>query len=250
MDIEGKTAIVFGGASGLGEATARRLAGEGADVVVADLAADRAAALAEEIGGRAGACDVTDPGAVQAAVEAAGERSETGLGVAVTCAGIGTAAKLIGREGPTPLESFAKVITVNLIGTINALRLAAGAMVGNSPEGDSGERGVCVNTASIAAFDGQIGQVAYAASKGGVVGMTLPAERDLAGAGVRVGTFAPGIFDTPLLAGLPEENRQALANAIPFPPRLGRPEEFAQLAVQIVENEMLNGETIRLDGAL
>src|SRR6201988_5280472 len=205
MDIEGKTAIVFGGASGLGEATARRLAGEGADVVVADLAADRAAALAEEIGGRAGACDVTDPGAVQAAVEAAGERSETGLGVAVTCAGIGTAAKLIGREGPTPLESFAKVITINLIGTINALRLAAAAMVENAPDGDSGERGVCVNTASIAAFDGQIGQVAYAASKGGVVGLTLPVARELAGKGVRVLTIAPGLFDTPMMATLPEQ---------------------------------------------
>jgi NAD(P)-dependent dehydrogenase (short-subunit alcohol dehydrogenase family) len=249
MDIEGKTAIVFGGASGLGEATARRLAGEGADVVLADLAADRAAALAEEIGGRAVACDVTDPGSVQAAVDTAAERSETGLRIAVTCAGIGTAAKLIGREGPTPLESFAKVITVNLIGTINALRLAAGAMVGNAPD-EGGERGVCVNTASVAAYDGQIGQVAYAASKGGVVSLTLPVARELAGKGVRVMTIAPGLFDTPMMATLPEEARVALGASVPFPPRLGAPEEYAELACHIVTNSMLNGEVIRLDGAL
>jgi len=249
MDIDGKTAIVFGGASGLGEATARRLAAEGADVVIADLSAERAASVASEIGGEATSCDVTDPESVVAAVELAAGRSETGLRIAVTCAGIGTAAKLIGREGPTPLENFARVIAVNLIGTINALRLTAVAMVANAPD-DGGERGVCVNTASVAAYDGQIGQVAYAASKGGVVSLTLPVARELAGKGVRVMTIAPGLFDTPMMATLPEEARVALGASVPFPPRLGAPEEYAELACHIVTNSMLNGEVIRLDGAL
>ena len=249
MDIEGKAAIVFGGASGLGEATARRLAAEGAHVVIADLAAERAAAVASEIDGHAISCDVTNPESVQAAVELAASRGETGLRIAVTCAGIGTAAKLIGREGPTPLESFATVIRVNLIGTINALRLATGMMVGNAPD-EGGERGVCVNTASVAAYDGQIGQVAYAASKGGVISLTLPVARELAGKGVRVMTIAPGLFDTPMMATLPEEARVALGASVPFPPRLGAPEEYADLACHIVTNPMLNGEVIRLDGAL
>jgi NAD(P)-dependent dehydrogenase (short-subunit alcohol dehydrogenase family) len=249
MDIEGKAAIVFGGASGLGEATARRLAAEGAHVVIADLAAERAAAVASEIDGHAISCDVTNPESVQAAVELAASQGETGLRIAVTCAGIGTATKLIGREGPTPLESFATVIRVNLIGTINALRLATGMMVGNAPD-EGGERGVCVNTASVAAYDGQIGQVAYAASKGGVISLTLPVARELAGKGVRVMTIAPGLFDTPKMATLPEEARVALGASVPFPPRLGAPEEYADLACHIVTNPMLNGEVIRLDGAL
>jgi NAD(P)-dependent dehydrogenase (short-subunit alcohol dehydrogenase family) len=172
-----------------------------------------------------------------------------GLRISVCCAGIGWAERVAGRRGPHALEPFETVIRVNLIGTFNVLRLAAAAILETEPT-PSGERGVCINTASIAAFDGQIGQISYSASKGGIVGMTLPAARDLAAGGIRVCTIAPGLFDTPLLAGLPEENRQALGQTIPFPPRLGRPEEYAALAVQIVENEMLNGETIRLDGAL
>lgn len=249
MDINGAAAIVFGGASGLGEATVRRLAAEGADVIVADLAADRAAALADEIGGQAVRCDVTDSESVQAAVDVAAGLDERGLRIAVTCAGVGTPAKLIGRDGPTSLEKFANVIEINLIGTINALRLAAGAMTGNAPD-DNGERGVCVNTASVAAYDGQIGQVAYAASKGGVVSLTLPVARELAGKGVRVVTIAPGLFDTPMMATLPEDVRESLGATVPFPPRLGAPDEYADLVEHIVTNTMLNGEVIRLDGAL
>jgi 3-hydroxyacyl-CoA dehydrogenase / 3-hydroxy-2-methylbutyryl-CoA dehydrogenase len=250
MRIEGSGALVAGGASGLGEATVRRLQTGGATVVIADLNEDRGRALAEELG--AGAqfvrCDVTDPDQVQEAVAAAAAMPG-GLRISVCCAGIGWAERVAGRRGPHTLEPFETVIRVNLIGTFNVLRLAAAAMLGQEPT-DSGERGVCVNTASIAAFDGQIGQIAYSASKGGIVGTTLPAARDLAVGGIRVCTIAPGTFDTPLLGGLPEENRQALAEAIPFPQRLGRPEEYAALAIHIVENEMLNGETIRLDGAL
>ena len=250
MEIPGAVAIVFGGASGLGEATARRLAAEGAEVLIADLATDRAQALAADIEGQAATCDVTDGDSVQAAVEKAASLSPRGLRICVTCAGVGTPAKLIGRDGPTPLESFAKVININLIGTINTLRLAATAMVANGPEGDSAERGVCINTASIAAFDGQIGQVAYAASKGGVVGLTLPVARELASKGVRVLTIAPGLFETPMLAGLPDAAREALGNVTPFPSRLGRPDEYADLVEHMVTNTMLNGEVIRLDGAL
>jgi NAD(P)-dependent dehydrogenase (short-subunit alcohol dehydrogenase family) len=250
MQIPGAAAIVFGGASGLGEATARRLAAEGAEVVIADLATDRAQALAAEIEGHATTCDVTDGRSVQAAVDLATGLTNRGLRISVTCAGVGTPAKLIGRDGPTPLESFAKVININLIGTINTLRLAAAAMVANTPEGDSGERGICVNTASIAAFDGQIGQVAYAASKGGVVGLTLPVARELAPKGVRVLTIAPGLFETPMLAGLPDAAREALGNVTPFPARLGKPAEYADLVEHMVTNPMLNGEVIRLDGAL
>jgi NAD(P)-dependent dehydrogenase (short-subunit alcohol dehydrogenase family) len=250
MEIQGAAAIVFGGASGLGEATARRLAAEGAEVVIADLAAERAEALAAEIGGQAATADVTDPSSVQAAVDQAAGLTSRGLRISVVCAGLGTAAKLIGRDGPTPLEAFTKTIEVNLIGTINALRLAAGAMVGNAPEGESAERGVCVNTASIAAYDGQIGQVAYAASKGGVVALTLPVARELAGKGVRVVTIAPGLFNTPMLAALPEAARASLGASVPYPPRLGDPAEYADLVEHIVTNAMLNGEVIRLDGAL
>jgi NAD(P)-dependent dehydrogenase (short-subunit alcohol dehydrogenase family) len=249
MKIHGAAAIVFGGASGLGEATARRLAAEGAKVVVADVAAERATMIAREIGGQAAHCDVTEPDSVKSAVELATSLGERGLRISVISAGLGTPGKLIGRDGPTPLEAFAKVIAVNLLGTINALRLAASVMVSNAPEVDD-ERGVCVTTASVAAYDGQIGQVAYAASKGGVVGLTLPVARELAGRGVRVVTIAPGLFDTPMMAGLPDATRASLGGTVPFPSRLGNPAEYADLVEHIVTNPMLNGETIRLDGAL
>ena len=249
MQIEGTAAIVFGGASGLGEATARRLAAEGARVTVADLNAERAELVAAEIGGIAQSADVTDEQAVGQAVAAAAGSAAGGLRICVCCAGVGWPAKLIGREGPTPLEHFARVINVNLLGTINVLRLAAGAMIANEPD-EEGERGVCVNTASVAAYDGQIGQVAYSASKGGVVGLTLPVARELAAKGVRVMTIAPGIFDTPMLAELSDEVRASLAASIPFPPRLARPAEYADLVEHIVTNTMLNGEVIRLDGAI
>jgi NAD(P)-dependent dehydrogenase (short-subunit alcohol dehydrogenase family) len=249
MKTQGAAAIVFGGASGLGAATARRLAADGAQVVIADLNELAAAELAAELGGHARGCDVTDAGAVQAAVDLATGLSGRGLRISVCCAGIPNPAKLVGREGPTPLEKFTKVITVNLIGTINALRLAAGAMVGNEPD-EEGERGVCLNTASIAAFDGQIGQVAYAASKGGIVGLTLPAARELAAKGVRVMTVAPGLFETPMMASLPDAAREALGSVTPFPSRLGRPQEYAELVAHIVSNPMLNGEVIRIDGAV
>lgn len=247
METKESVAIVFGGASGLGEATARRLAAEGARVLIADLAAERAAAVAEEIGGLPIAADVTDSGSVEAAVAAATELGP--LRVSVTCAGIGTPGKLIGREGPTPLEAFAKVIAVNLLGTINVLRCAAGAMVDNEP-GPDGDRGVCINTASIAAYDGQVGQVAYAASKGGVVGLTLPVARELSTKAVRVVTIAPGLFETPMMAGLPEATRESLGGTVPYPARLGSPDEYADLVEHVVTNVMLNGEVIRLDGAL
>ena len=248
MQPEGKGALVAGGASGLGEATARALAAAGAKVVIADLNAKKGEALAEEIGGSFAQADVTDPEAVGAAVAQAAEAGG-GLRISVSCAGIGWAQRVTGKQGPHDLEIFSNVIKVNLIGSFNVLRLAATAMNENEA-GEDGERGVCLNTASIAAFDGQIGQVAYAASKGGIVGMTLPAARDLASRGIRVVTIAPGLFDTPLLAALPQESRDALGASIPFPSRLGLPEEYAGLALQIVENPMLNGETIRLDGAL
>jgi NAD(P)-dependent dehydrogenase (short-subunit alcohol dehydrogenase family) len=246
MQVDGQGALVAGGASGLGEATARALAERGARVVIADLNAEKGEALAGEIGASFVAADVTDEAAVRAAVEAA---AEGGLRISVCCAGIGWAQRVTGKQGPHDLEIFSNVIKVNLIGTFNVLRLAATAMNENEPDA-GGERGVCVNTASIAAFDGQIGQVAYAASKGGIAGLTLPAARDLASRGIRVVTIAPGLFDTPLLAALPQEARDALGATMPFPSRLGLPDEYAQLALQVVENPMLNGETIRLDGAL
>jgi NAD(P)-dependent dehydrogenase (short-subunit alcohol dehydrogenase family) len=241
---EGIGALIAGGASGLGEATARELAARGARVTIADLNEERGAALASEVGGEFVKADVTDEGQVQAAVEAAGE-----LRLAVSCAGIGWAERTVKKDGPAALAPFETVVRVNLIGTFNVLRLAAAAMAANEPDPE-GERGVVVMTASIAAFDGQIGQTAYSASKGGVVGLTLPAARDLARLGIRVCTIAPGLFDTPLLAGLPDETRKALGEQIPFPPRLGRPNEYARLACQIAENGMLNGEVVRLDGAL
>ena len=250
MRIEGSGAIVVGGASGLGEATARALHAGGASVTIADVNADKGEALARELGERAAfaPCDVTDEGQVQAAIAQA-EQAGGGLRFGVCCAGIGWAERTASKRGPHQLMPFETVLRVNLIGTFNALRFAAAAMNDLDPL-DSGERGVCVNTASIAAFDGQIGQIAYAASKGGIVGLTLPAARDLAGRGIRVVTIAPGTFDTPLLAALPQEARDELGAQIPFPSRLGDPAEFASLALHIVENQMLNGETIRLDGAL
>lgn len=248
MDVRGAGALVAGGASGLGAATARALAEAGAKVTIADLNTEKGEALAAEIGARFLLADVTDPDAVAAAVESAAE-PEAGLRVSACCAGIGWAERVAHKGGPHNLEYFSTVVKVNLIGSFNVLRLAAASMSENEPDRE-GERGVCVNTASIAAFDGQIGQIAYAASKGGIVGMTLPAARDMAGRGVRVMTIAPGLFDTPLLAALPEEARTALGAGIPFPSRLGRPEEYARLVLEIVANPMLNGETIRLDGAL
>jgi NAD(P)-dependent dehydrogenase (short-subunit alcohol dehydrogenase family) len=246
--IAGSSAIVVGGASGLGEATVRRLHSQGAIVTIGDVNPEKGGALAAELGIEFLACDVREEEEVQAAVEKAAE-GEGGLRIAVCCAGTGWAQKVAGSKGPHPLLPFETIIAINLIGTFNVLRYAAAAMIANEPL-DDGERGVCVNTASIAAYDGQVGQVAYAASKGGVVSMTLPTARDLAQYGIRVNTIAPGLFDTPLLAALPEEARQKLGAGIPFPQRLGQPPEYAQLACQIIENRLLNGETIRLDGAL
>jgi 3-hydroxyacyl-CoA dehydrogenase/3-hydroxy-2-methylbutyryl-CoA dehydrogenase len=250
MQIKGSGAIVAGGASGLGEATVRRLQADGASVVIADLNEQRGEALAAELGApsRFVRVDVSDPDEVQRAVAAAAALP-AGLRISVCCAGVGWAEKVAGKRGPHQLEPFEAVIRVNLIGTFNVLRLAAASMLGNEPS-EGGERGVCVNTASIAAFDGQIGQISYSASKGAIVGMTLPAARDLASAGIRVCTIAPGTFDTPLLGALPQAAREAAGEAVPFPSRLGRPDEFAALAAHIVENQMLNGEVIRLDGAL
>lgn len=241
-------ALVTGGASGLGEATTRHLHSLGAAVVVADLPSSPGETLAAELGDRARfvPTDVRDEEQVQAAVQAAGELGE--LRVAVTCAGIGTPGRLVGRKGPLPLDSFRQVIEVNLVGTFNVLRLAAAAMVELEPV--DGDRGVCVMTASIAAYDGQVGQAAYAASKGGVVGLTLSAARDLADRGVRVVTIAPGTFATPMLAGLPEEATKVLEAQVPHPSRLGAPAEYASLVGHVVDNGMLNGEVIRLDGAL
>ena len=251
MRIEGSGALVVGGASGLGEATARALHEQGAQVVVADLDAARGAALCGELGERASfeRADVTDAAQLQRAVDAAGAAAG-GLRVAVCCAGIGHAERLARSRGPHDLASFERVIAVNVVGTFNALRLASAAMLANDPLGDDGERGVCITTASIAAYEGQVGQVAYAASKGAVAAMTLPAARELATAAIRVCSIAPGLFDTQLLAGLPAGAREQLAASIPYPQRLGRPEEFARLACEIVRNPMLNGEVIRLDGAL
>jgi len=248
MQIENSAAIVVGGASGLGEATVRGLHAKGAIVTIADVNAEKGTALASELGLEFVVCDVREETQVEAAVQHAAA-IDGGLRIAVCCAGTGWAQKLAGSKGPHPLMPFETILQINLIGTFNVLRYAATAMIANEPF-DDGERGVCVNTASIAAYDGQIGQIAYAASKGGVVGMTLPAARDLAQYGVRVNTIAPGLFDTPLLAALPQEAREKLGAGVPYPTRLGQPPEYAQLACHIIENRMLNGETIRLDGAL
>ena len=249
MDIAGKSFIVTGGASGLGEGTARMLVREGGKVVIADLQADKGQALAAELGPSATfvRCDVSQEADGCAAVAAAqGLGKLMGL---VNCAGIAPAVKTVGKDGAHSLDTFTKVITINLIGSFNMIRLAAEAMCRNEPEA-TGERGVLINTASVAAYDGQIGQAAYAASKGGVVGMTLPIARDLARNGIRVMTIAPGIFGTPMLFSMPQEVQDALAASVPFPSRLGKPEDYAKLVQQIVTNDMLNGEVIRLDGAI
>ena len=245
MQPRGRSFLVTGGGSGLGAAVTQNLVEAGANVVIADLEGEES----ENV--RFVETDVTDEESVQAAVDAAGEQ-EGGLYGVVNCAGVAIAEKVLGKNGPHALDSFTKVVQVNLVGTFNVIRLAAAAMKENEPAdgGEDGERGVIVNTASVAAFDGQIGQAAYSASKGGVVAMTLPIARELADYGIRVMTIAPGIFDTPMMAGLPEEARESLGNQVPFPSRLGKPEEYAALVRHIVENEMLNGEVIRLDGAI
>lgn len=250
MNPAGLTFIVTGGASGLGEATTRILASSGANVVIADLQEEKGAALARELGGNArfAATDVCDEDNVIKAIDTARNEFKALHGV-VNCAGIGRAEKTVGKEGPHSLASFSRIVHVNLIGTFNVIRLCASAMAENEPL-PTGERGVIVNTASIAAFDGQIGQAAYAASKGGIVGMTLPIARDLSRLGIRVVTIAPGIFETPLLGTLPEPVRQALGAQMPFPSRLGKPAEYAALVKHVIENEMINGEVIRIDGAL
>jgi NAD(P)-dependent dehydrogenase (short-subunit alcohol dehydrogenase family) len=252
MQLQGNTFLITGGGSGLGAACARTFAGAGANVVIADVNPQTGEQLAGELGARARfvQTDVTDEQSVAAAVSAANVAFGNLRG-AINCAGICIAERVVGKSGPHPLSNFARVVQVNLIGTFNVIRLAAAAMAQEEPLPETtGERGVIVNTASVAAFDGQIGQAAYSASKGGVVGMTLPIARELARYGIRVVTIAPGIFDTPMLAGLPEAARASLGQQVPFPPRLGDPTEFAALAKHIVENEMLNGEVIRLDGAI
>ncbi len=250
MELTNKGVLVSGGASGLGAACVRLLTQSGAKVVIADLNSEQGEALATELGSSAlfVKTNVVEEESTQAAVKAAVDNFG-GLHVTINCAGIGIAERVLGKSGPASLASFTKVINVNLIGTFNVIRLAAAAMVENQAN-EEGERGVIINTASVAAFDGQIGQAAYSASKGGIVGMTLPIARDLSRNGIRVMTIAPGLFDTPLLGGLPEPARQSLGQQVPFPPRLGNPSEYAALAKHIIENPMLNGEVIRLDGAI
>jgi NAD(P)-dependent dehydrogenase (short-subunit alcohol dehydrogenase family) len=249
MDITGASALVTGGASGLGLATARRLAAAGAAVTIIDLPTSAGPDVAAELGGTFAAADVTNPEQVADAVQTA---AATGpLRVVVNCAGIAPPAKVLDREGnPSPLDAFERIIRVNLIGTYNVISQASAVMARTEPEADSGDRGVIVSTASVAAFDGQIGQPAYSASKGGVHAMTLPIARELARYGIRVLTIAPGIMETPMLAGLPQAAQDSLGEQVPYPPRLGRPDEYARLVMAIVENGYLNGETIRLDGAI
>ena len=247
MEIQGKVFIVTGGASGLGEGTARMLAAKGGKVVIADMQTEKGEALAKEIQGTFVPCDVTSESDGQRVISHAVSLG-TLMGL-VNCAGIAPAEKTVGKNGPHSLELYQKVITVNLVGSFNMIRLAAQAMSLNTPEA-TGERGVIISTASVAAYDGQIGQAAYAASKGGIVGMTLPIARDLARSGIRNMTIAPGIFGTPMLFGMPQEVQDALAAGVPFPSRLGTPKDYAKLACHIFENDMLNGEVIRLDGAI
>lgn len=247
MEIQGKVFIVTGGASGLGEGTARMLAAAGGKVVIADMQAEKGQAVAQAIGGVFVRCDVTSEADGQAVIAQA-----TALGKLmglVNCAGVAPAEKIVGKNGAHSLANFSKTISINLIGSFNMMRLAAEAMGKNEPE-STGERGVLISTASVAAYEGQIGQAAYAASKGGIVGMTLPIARDLARSGIRNMTIAPGIFGTPMLFGMPQEVQDALAAGVPFPSRLGKPEDFAKLVRHIFENDMLNGEVIRLDGAI
>jgi len=248
MNPQGHAALITGGGSGLGAATAEKLAARGAKVALIDVNLGAAEAVAAKIGGLAIACDVTDDKAMTAAIgEANGKHGPARI--LVNCAGVGPAKRIVGRDGPMPLADFERVIKINLIGTFNALRLAAADMQGLSPLED-GERGVIISTASVAAYEGQVGQAAYAASKGGVVALTLPAARELSQFGIRVNAIAPGIFSTPMLAALPEDTQKSLAVSVPFPKLLGRPEQYADLALHIIENHYLNGETIRLDGAL
>ena len=247
MDISGKVFIVTGGASGLGEGTARRIAAAGGTVVIADMQAEKGEAVAKEIGGAFVKCDVTSEADGQAVVAKSVSLGKL-MGL-VNCAGIASAEKTVGKTGPHNFEAFKRTVTINLIGSFNMIRLAADAMSKNEPEA-TGERGVMISTASVAAYDGQIGQAAYSASKGGVVGMTLPIARDLARNGIRNMTIAPGIFGTPMMASMPKEVQDSLAAAVPFPSRLGTPLDYAKLAQHIIENDMLNGEVIRLDGAI
>ncbi|HRK37533.1 MAG TPA: 3-hydroxyacyl-CoA dehydrogenase [Burkholderiaceae bacterium] len=247
MDIAGKVFIVTGGASGLGEGTARMLVAQGGQVVIADMQAEKGAAIAKELGGAFVACDVSSEADGQAVVNQATRMGKL-MGL-VNCAGIAPAEKTVGKTGPHALSTYTKTIMVNLVGSFNMIRLAADAMCKNEPE-STGERGVLISTASVAAYDGQIGQAAYAASKGGIVGMTLPVARDLARNGIRNMTIAPGIFGTPMLFGMPKEVQDALAAGVPFPSRLGTPQDYARLVKHIIENDMLNGEVIRLDGAI
>ena len=250
MKLENGCFLITGGASGLGAATAKLLVSKGAKVVIADLNEVGGHALATELGDQArfAKVNVVNEDDVKAAIAIA-VKEFGGLQGAINCAGIGQPAKVLGKEGPQSLEVFSKIININLIGTFNVIRLAAAAMATQEPN-EEGERGVLINTASVAAYDGQIGQPAYSASKAGVVGMTLPIARELARSGIRIVTIAPGLFETPMMAGLPQEVQDALGRSVPFPPRLGRPDEFAHMAQAIIENTMLNGETIRLDGAI
>jgi NAD(P)-dependent dehydrogenase (short-subunit alcohol dehydrogenase family) len=249
MNVEGQAAIVSGGASGLGEATAKALAAAGARVTILDINETAAAEAARLIGGFAIGCNVTDAGSVEAAFVAARARHGPAR-IAVNCAGVGTAGRIVGRDGrPMPLDDFRHVIEVNLIGSFNVMRAAAAEMSTLDPLAD-GERGIIISTASVAAYEGQIGQAAYSASKGGIVSLTLPAARELARSGVRVVAIAPGIFETPMLLGLPQNVRESLGASVPFPNRLGRPEEYAALVLHLCGNAMINGEVIRLDGAL
>ncbi len=249
MEIAGHSAIVTGGGSGMGAESARRLAGAGARVAVLDIDGSAASAIGSEIGGLGVACDVSDAGAVEAAtIRARGAHGPARI--CVNCAGIAPAQRIVGRGGPAPLDGFRRVVEVNLIGTFNVMRVCAADMAALEPANETGERGIMIATASVAAYEGQIGQAAYAASKGGIVGMTLPLARDLASLGIRVMTIAPGLVETPMLAGMPEEVRNNLAASVPFPRRLGRPGEFADLVEHIIANAMLNGSVIRLDGAI
>lgn len=249
MDVKGLAAIVTGGGSGLGETTARALAAAGAKVALFDVVADAAERVAKDIGGVACVCDVTDDASTQAAIAKA--RDANGVArIVVQCAGIAPPAKIVGRKGPHGLDLYSKVIAVNLIGIFNVMRLAAADILTLEPLEATGERGVIINTASIAALEGQVGQAAYASSKAGVIGLTLPSAREFAPSGLRVVCIAPGIFKTPMMAGLPEETQKSLGAAVPFPSRLGDPKEYAKLAMHIIDNPYLNGEVIRVDGAL
>ena len=249
MELNGVPAIVTGGASGLGAGTARALAAGGAKPAIFDLNMDAARAVAKEIGGIAIECDVADAASVQAAVAAA--RDAHGLaGICVNCAGIGVAGRIVGRDGPMALEEYARVIQINLIGTFNVMRLAAADMMEREPAGADGERGIIINTASVAAYDGQIGQAAYSSSKGGIVALTLPAAREFARAAIRVLAIAPGLFATPMMLGLPKEAQDSLAASLPYPSRLGTPAEFAKLVLHMIDNPILNGEVVRLDSAV